>query len=242
MLRGRLALLRAGRLAEAAGLEAELLASLEAVGGQGADSCMPAVSEFVSRHLGGVAFSESSRHVVEAMRWEVQEFLRQCSRGQGTCPHCQAPIRHIRQDGHVRVFLKGLSKKQATQWLAIIRREEGREGREGRGEGDEQEGHTLLEPSHKQDVTQQVYVSPVEVKVHIQRLWEQDGGVLKAMFEGAGGQGGVMDLFFLTVLPVPPSRFRPVCDALYCVILHSIVCNVCSYLRWESEGLRTHRQ
>ena len=180
-------------------------------GGQGADSCMQAVSEIVLRHLEGVVSSESSRHVVEAKRVEVQEFLRQCSQSQGVCPHCQAPIRRVRQDDHVRIFLKGLSKKQAVQWLSVMKRE----GREE--DGGEEEGDTFLGPLHKQNVTQQVYVSPVEVKVHIQRLWELDGGLLKALFEGAGGQGGAEDLFFLTVLPVPPSRFRPVGNTLHCV-------------------------
>lgn len=209
VLQGRLALLEVGRLPEAAGLEAEVLASLGADGGQSADSFVQVMFDIVGRNLrgrGGAKGVESSRNVVEAKRWEVQEFLRHCSRGQGSCPHCQAPARPLRQDGHVRIFLKGLSKKQAGQWISAVRRKEG----EGLGAAVEEEGYTLLEPLHKQDVTQQLYVSPVEVKFHVQKLWEQDGGLLKAMFEGGGDHGGGLDLFFLTVLPVPPSRFRPV--------------------------------
>lgn len=206
VLQGRLALLGAGRLPEAAGLEAEVMGSL---GGNGdADSCVQAVFNIVSTNLRdrgeGTRGVESSRNVIGAKRWEVQEFLRHCSRGQGSCPHCQAPARPLRQDGHVRIFLKGLSKKQAGQWMSAMHRERGE--RCGAGA----EGCTLLEPLHKQDVTQQLYVSPVEVKFHIQKLWEQEGELLKAIFEGGGDQGGGLDLFFLTVLPVPPSRFRPV--------------------------------
>lgn len=206
VLRGRLALLGAGRLPEAAGLEVELLAAVGAEGGQCAGSCVQAVTEIVSRHMSSssAVSSKYSCNLVEAKRREVQEFLRQCSRGQGSCPHCQAPARPLRQDGHVRIFLKGLSKKQATQWLSAVRRD----GGEGWMGGEEA-------PCHKQDVTQQLYVSPMEVKVHIEQLWEQEWDLLRAMFEGGGGQGGIVDLFFLTVLPVPPSRFRPVSTYMY---------------------------
>ena len=216
MLRGRLALLGAGRLPEAAGFEAELAASLGAEGGQNADSVVHAVSELVAGHLqdGPAPSFEHSRNVLAAQRWAVQEFLRQCSRGQASCPHCQAPARPLRQDGRVRIFLKALSKKQAAQWVAAVRRE----GREGRGvEREEVEGHTLLESQAKQDVTQQLYVSPVEVKIHLQQLWELEEGLLRTMFGGALGQ----DLFFLTVLPVPPSRFRPVRDSSH-ILLHGL--------------------
>lgn len=205
ILQGRLALLGAGRLSEAAGLEAEVMEALGGSVGQSADSCVEAVFNIVSKNLrGGTGGVESSRNVIGAKHWEVQEFLRQCSRGQGCCPHCQAPARPLRQDSHVRIFLKGLSKKQAGQWRSAMHRERGE--RWGTGA----EGCTLLEPLHKQDVTQQLYVSPIEVKVHIEKLWEQEGELLKAIFEGGGDQGGGLDLFFLTVLPVPPSRFRPV--------------------------------
>ena len=202
LLRGRLKLLVAGRLAEAAGLETEVLAALRTGDHHTtADSCVQAVQHLVQEHLGGGGGGgELSRNVVEAKHLEVQTFLRQCSRGLGSCPHCQAPARALRQDGHVRIFLKALSKKQAGQWHSAV-------ARVGMGGG---EKGILSESSGKGDVTQQLYVSPVEVKGHIQQLWEQEGSLLKAMFEGGQGERGVIDLFFLTILPVPASRFRPV--------------------------------
>ena len=215
LLRGCLALLDMGKLPEAAGLKAAVLAALSSEGSQTADSYVQAVQEVVSHHLRGGS-NESSRNVLEAKRSEIQEFLRQCSRGLGSCPHCQAPVRALRQEGHVRIFLKGLSTKQASQWLSSVRREGEREGRGGERE------LTVLEPSHKQDVTQQVYVSTVEVKVHIQQLWENEGELLKALFEGGSERGGITDLFFLTVLPVPPSRFRPVSYQSHTTLLRAI--------------------
>ena len=154
----------------------------------------------------------------------VQEFLKVCGTGTASCPHCSAPVRPLRQDGRVRIFMKGLSKKQASQWVAAIRKTErwGELGGGGGGGGvkreGEEEGHTLLGEKAKEDVTQQMYVSPVEVKVHVQRLWEREKQLLSVMFGGAGTKWGrsITDLFFLTVLPVPPSRFRPVsCCSIY---------------------------
>ena len=203
LLKGRLALLEAGKVAEAAGLEAEVLAVLGSEGS--GDSCVQTVHHLVTEHLGEErgGGGRSSRNVVEARQWEVQEFLRQCSRGQSSCPHCQAPARVLRQDGHIKIFLKGLSKKLAGQWHSAVARRGGRR---------EEEIHPLLESRDMRDVTQQMYVSPVEVRGHVQQLCEQEGSLLKAMFEGGQGDGGVKDLFFLTVLPVPASRFRPVSD------------------------------
>ena len=195
LLQGSLQLLEAGRVVEAAGLEAQLLGAL----GSG-DSSVEIVQQLVLEHLGERGCGEElSRNVVKAKRWLVQDFLRQISRGQGSCPHCQAPVRSVRQDGHVRIFLKGLSKKQAVQWHSAVTRE---------GGGSEQD--PLLESPEKRDVTQQTYVSPVEVKGHMEKLWQQEKGLLRVMFEGGQGEGGVLDIFFLSVLPVPPSRFRPV--------------------------------
>ena len=235
LLQGQLRLLEAGKLAEAAGLEAQLLAVVGREGSQTADSCIQAVHQLVVVHVGeGEGGGELSRNVVEARQWEVQEFLRQCSRGQSSCPHCQAPARALRKDGQVRIFLKGLSKKQAGQWHSAVARE---------GRREEGEHHPLLETGGTSDVTQQTYVSPVQVRDHVRQMCEQEGSLLKAMFEGGRGESGVMDLFFLTVLPVPPSRFRPVSEppvsVTGCEVCVCVCC--CRSLRWVSEGLKTRR-
>ena len=204
LMRGRLALLEAGKLVEAASLETNVSGILGGSGeGQSADSYIQAVLEVVSDGLKDKDFIiESSRNVIEAKRLELQEFLRQCSRGQSSCPHCQAPARSLRQDNHIKIFLKGLSKKQAAQWHSVVMK-----------------NADNIQSTEKQDVTQQIYVSPVEVKVHIQQVWEQEKGLLQSMFAGAKRKDGIIDLFFLTVLPVPPSRFRPVSHNMLSIII-----------------------
>ena len=67
--------------------------------------------------------------------------------------------------------------------------------------------------------TKQQFVSPLEVQEHIKALWDNQGMLMDAIFgcmrsEVTGGSGtsgrSTADMFFLDVVPVPPSRFRPV--------------------------------
>lgn len=205
LVRGQLELLERGWLEVAAGLEERVLADLGSERVKDADSCVQVVSAIVSQHPQmGDTSQLHSKNMVETKRRTVQGFLKQCSSGTSSCPHCSAPFRPLRQDGRVRIFMKGLSKKQGAQWRAALQKE--------RGGGGGEEGQTLLYSSDKQDVTEQLYVSPVEVKVHVQHMWERERQLLSALFGGATTEKGlsITDLFFLTVLPVPPSRFRPV--------------------------------
>ena len=211
LVRGQLELLDRGCLEEAASLEERVVADLGSERLKDADSCVQVVSAMVSQHQRtGPTARAHSKNMVETKRRMVQEFLKQCSSGTSSCPHCSAPFRPLRQDGRVRIFMKGLSNKQGAQWRAALLKERGGGG--GGGGGGEEVRQTLLHSSGKQDVTEQLYVSPVEVKVHVQHMWERERQLLSALFGGATTEKGlsITDLFFLTVLPVPPSRFRPV--------------------------------
>lgn len=64
--------------------------------------------------------------------------------------------------------------------------------------------------------TKQSYVSPLEVREHVRGMWDNQRALMNALF---GGKKNVSDdsdkfnpadMFFLDVVPVPPSRFRPV--------------------------------
>ena len=62
---------------------------------------------------------------------------------------------------------------------------------------------------------QQAYLTPLEVQNHLQKVWENDEVLLNCLLGSYGSPTATKrksssDIFFLKVIPVPPSRFRPV--------------------------------
>ena len=68
-------------------------------------------------------------------------------------------------------------------------------------------------------LTQQTFLSPLEVKKQIFQIWENYGEFLNVFLgaypsPNAKRKRSSADMFFLEVFPVPPSRFRPVSGKL----------------------------
>ena len=58
------------------------------------------------------------------------------------------------------------------------------------------------------------YLTPSELQSHLQQVWEHDGALLQqvyALFRMNMAENEVpTDIFFLRIIPVTPTRFRPV--------------------------------
>ena len=253
LLRGQLELLSCGLVSDAVDLET-VVTSADSNGDSGrnegpesasVDSVIQSIAQCVENCTASMSGNKppKTKILVELKRQLVADFLKACSAG-GTsskCPHCSAPIRTVKQERHIRIFLKGLSKKLASAWVTarnkeVSRRKEAQLQRCSEVETEESEGNnsdsaiqTALELSGIQtrlvgdsgtelvtveDCLKQKYVSPLEAREHVRELWVREKMLMSAMFgcglELAEGVGGLEDLFFLDVVPVPPSRFRPV--------------------------------
>ena len=251
LLIGQLELLAQGLLSEAHALEGAVGCSdadSEDRALEGADNIIQAISQRVrnckERIEGGTGTqSAKTKNLVDFRRHLVNDFLKHCSTGVKTCPYCSAPVRAIRQENHVRLFLKPLSRKNAGSWAAAYKKEvsKQKEAMEGadteqakeveNSNSDNKEVATKLAESLKESrvtvdkCTKQQFVSPLEVQEHMKSLWDNQGPLMDAIFghvrvEVGGGHrnGGrsLADMFFLDVVPVPPSRFRPVSSILLC--------------------------
>lgn len=67
----------------------------------------------------------------------------------------------------------------------------------------------------KKKLSDQEYITPEEVKNHMIKLWEMDVLLLKCLLGSYNGperrkKVTTPEIFFLDVVAVPPSRFRPV--------------------------------
>lgn len=77
-------------------------------------------------------------------------------------------------------------------------------------ENDEENG----EDSDDDDMVsgKQVYVTSADVRDHLRQVWQKDQQVLKCLFNFLSDSETdyPTDAFFIEIIPVPPSRFRPV--------------------------------
>ena len=70
---------------------------------------------------------------------------------------------------------------------------------------------------------QQTYLTPLEVQDHLEQLWENDDDLLDCLLGSyaspkAKKRKSSPGIFFLKVIPVPPSRFRPVSPKIKYII------------------------
>ena len=58
----------------------------------------------------------------------------------------------------------------------------------------------------------QIYVTSADVRDHLRQVWQKDQQVLRCLFHFLSDSGSdyPTDAFFIEVVPVPPSKFRPV--------------------------------
>ena len=65
----------------------------------------------------------------------------------------------------------------------------------------------------------QKYINPIEVRDHVQRVFHKSGSLLRAVFQGSLTTEDCsidsVEMFFMDIIAVPPSRFRPVCIFIF---------------------------
>ena len=84
-------------------------------------------------------------------------------------------------------------------------------------------------------LTQQTFLTPLEVKKHVTQIWENYHEFLNVLLGAypsptAKRKCSSADMFFLEIFPVPPSRFRPVSDIICTdiVLLIATLFAICS--------------
>lgn len=78
-------------------------------------------------------------------------------------------------------------------------------------EDQDQEGDMMSQTPSKLS-GYQTYVTASELRQHLRTLWTNDKELLRHLFKALSlnATDWSTDIFFLDVVPVPPSRFRPV--------------------------------
>jgi DNA-directed RNA polymerase I subunit RPA1 len=167
-----------------------------------------------------------TKHIVDNRKMLIQQFFRSMG---SKCPHCKAPVRKIRHEFQNKVILRGMSAKQAGQWVAAANAEKmKRETIEDKIKREEDEEDNMTDVKLKlyntKMCTEHQYFTPIEAKTHLQQIWDNDPSLMMAIcsclrineiedhsinVEGCGSSPPT-DMFFVDIIPVPPSRFRPI--------------------------------
>ena len=162
--------------------------------------------------------AEQSKNIAEVRLGIVKDFFKSTRKSlKGTCRRCGAPFRKLKKEGW-KLFLKPLVASEARQW-ANARRSSTKNERSDDDDiddddDDDDDGAVSSSVSFRDEydiAMSTVYLSPLQVRKHVRRLFESDGDLLSFLVGcgggGGGGSGGAQ--FFLDVLLVPPPKFRP---------------------------------
>lgn len=233
LLASQLELIELGLLSEATSLVSEIdMESKEKV-----DSLMQRIREYVEKckkdALGmGPALRVKTKNLLEFKSSLILSFMKECSQGVKKCGYCLAPFRALRQENRAKIFLKPLNKRTSKAWMAA--KKEMKRSLKQMSEGTDIEEEDDFIPANVEReqmavLTKQVYLTPLEVREHVSGLWRNERLVMNAIVgcsvvaESTKEEGEVAavakwrdkeispaDVFFLDVISVPPSRFRPV--------------------------------
>ena len=211
LFQGQLQLLERGLLSEAVELESNVLTGEEAQ----VDEIVQGIAKYVANHtVNTEKVSHPTKNLTEFRRHLISEFIKQCS-GTSKCSHCSLPVRNTRHENKVRIFLKGLAKKHASAWAEAQNKEIARKKAEQESSGSSVATTTEADVVKVADCCLQAYVTVVEVREHMREVWRRDKGLIAAVCGADLGTTGndtcPLEMFFMDVVPVPPSRFRPVC-------------------------------
>ena len=104
------------------------------------------------------------------------------------------------QNVHMHVFRKSSHKKVKEKTV------NGEEEAKGEEENDDDDDDDELVSG------KQIYVTSADVRDHLRQVWQKDQQVLRCLFHFLSDSGSEYptDAFFIEVVPVPPSKFRPV--------------------------------
>lgn len=184
----------------------------------------------------GPRLGSRPKNLMEFRSKVMSEFVKVCSHGVKKCLYCLAPVRTLRQENRTKVFLKGLSAKHTQSWMEAERglaklgllHNATRSNSENTSQDDMV---PEVRYSSQESIKKQRYLTPLEVREHVRSLWNSQMALVNAIVgctvmveeEGERDEGAVVgvvrrhvheispaDVFFLDVIPVPPSRFRPV--------------------------------
>ena len=157
------------------------------------------IQRCLAGHQGNSADDDdvTTKHVMELRRTLVEKYFKDCTVEKQKCIHCGCPVRKLRHHMGAKIFHKPMKPKYAEIWVHMRKASDTNSTCE-----------FTVELAKREQL-----ILPVEAQRHLEKVWLNDNTVLSLVFgQREQGQSAKekINLFFLSVIPVPPSRFRPV--------------------------------
>ncbi|OQR96429.1 DNA-directed RNA polymerase I subunit RPA1 [Thraustotheca clavata] len=140
------------------------------------------------------------------------------------CENCEAHSPGVRQDSHAKIFLKPLSlrsqrhnQSRAVHLNSAFEMININDKKPAADDSDSEADEDMDAAKDEANTSNHTYLAPLEVMSQMQLLWQNEEGVTELMWgnrtaASRRGKNHALDgwkKFFLNVIPVAPSRFRP---------------------------------
>jgi DNA-directed RNA polymerase I subunit RPA1 len=132
--------------------------------------------------------------IIDALRKLEKEFL--AAIPPHTCQNCGGASPKYRKEGLTKIFEKPLPASTRNTMLA-----------KGLSRA-----KLFADAPNIEDFDQDIYVSPITIKTHFKLLWEKESVILDLMYGNVRNNHRISspEMFFLDMVAVTPSKFRPV--------------------------------
>ena len=206
-LEGKLRLADAGFVPEALRLE-------EAVCGEemkesDPDDMQDAIDTFITEIIGENVDREkcNTRHVKQFRNSIVKSVLSITHNNSSLCKNCNAPVRSLRQDFHTKFSMVPLSGRKVKKYLEAWNQQSSDDDTEHKDEE-----LYLRKNIDEKWCTSNILLTPFEVRKHIKQLWDNESTVINIIFNRYSQENQAdidCNIFFQSIVPVPPTKFRP---------------------------------
>lgn len=170
-------------------------------GDKGVEGIMAKIDKFLLNALNnacmgrqGQAKPKKNTLSTDALRKLERKFL--ASIPADSCQNCRGQSPKYRPEGLTKIFERALSSKKKANMTA--------KGLEIKNLFDDPGADTLKSSSEND-----TFITPLSVQALLMRLWKNEQRIMDLLFSSDGKKTSP-DMFFLHIVPVTPTRFRPV--------------------------------
>ncbi|XP_070563725.1 DNA-directed RNA polymerase I subunit RPA1-like [Ptychodera flava] len=178
-----------------------------------------ALQKYVDQAIQGINKKEASknakvRNVTECKQHLITNFRTNQLQHRAKCGLCKKRVQQLRTEHNSKIYFKKGSRRSTIRKASVAKKTQ-------QQEGNAQEEESANNQANKEptdllsDVSEQVYLTPQNAREHMKLIVENEGSILRHLFgalaEDENSENpNSLDVFFLEVIPVPPSRFRPI--------------------------------
>ncbi|XP_022315529.2 DNA-directed RNA polymerase I subunit RPA1-like [Crassostrea virginica] len=181
-------------------------------GSDAEETILKELNEMVFSRINNTTESNVLVKNIEACKNETRRaFLNEHFTVRGNCVHCKTKRMPLRKVQNAKIMLSTVTTVRTKKSSSKKVKEKTKKGEEeAKGEDDDDEDDD--DDDDELVSGKQIYVTSADVRDHLRQVWQKDQQVLRCLYHFLSNSGSdyPTDAFFIEVVPVPPSKFRPI--------------------------------